>query len=215
MNTEARYWVKKRSTARRRQSAQLTQSLILREAERSFIESGYDLTSVSGIAQALNMSPANIFKHFGTKGQLASKVIENRLSADIEVVGEARADRLESLLMQISNVILSISSKEPKLAEVVKRFLTSAETCEALRRHLEQRVYLVLTCGYPPGFETAVADVFVATLQSFSVEGGEVLLRRRIQSYIVLLRAALSGSRRSSENQSDRADRDLLNKSCC
>jgi TetR/AcrR family transcriptional repressor of the ameABC operon len=42
------------------------------------IEEGYRQTSIADIATTLQMSPANIFKHFRSKAELAHAVIASR-----------------------------------------------------------------------------------------------------------------------------------------
>jgi TetR/AcrR family transcriptional repressor of the ameABC operon len=182
-----------RSASRKRQSAKRTQSQILQEAERAFVEHGYEVTTVTDIAKALDMSPANVFKHFGSKAQLANRVLESRLLADLEIAGQTIGDRLESSLQQISNVLLDIYRTEPNLLELVRLFMSCTETRDRLRRHVEQQVQLALKSGNRPTFEKAAADVFVATLQSTSVEESDTLLRSRLQSYMELLRTVVSG----------------------
>ncbi|WP_442981312.1 helix-turn-helix domain-containing protein [Rhizobium sp. S152] len=63
--------MQRRSTPRGRKTAQQTRVEILQEAERMFVERGYELTTIAGIAAALRISPATIFKHFSSNARMS------------------------------------------------------------------------------------------------------------------------------------------------
>ncbi len=54
---------------------------ILRQAEHQFHLSGYHGTSMDAIAQACEMTKANLFHHYGSKEELALAVLEDKISS--------------------------------------------------------------------------------------------------------------------------------------
>lgn len=64
---------------RPRKKAEDTRAEILDVAERLFAERGISGCSIAHIAQALGMSPANVFKHFHSKVALADAICDRRL----------------------------------------------------------------------------------------------------------------------------------------
>ncbi|AAK88274.1 TetR family transcriptional regulator [Agrobacterium tumefaciens] len=59
---------------RPRRSAEETRRDILAKAEELFRERGFNAVAIADIASALNMSPANVFKHFSSKNALVDAI---------------------------------------------------------------------------------------------------------------------------------------------
>jgi TetR/AcrR family transcriptional repressor of the ameABC operon len=59
---------------RSRRSAEETRRDILAKAEELFRERGFNAVAIADIASALNMSPANVFKHFSSKNALVDAI---------------------------------------------------------------------------------------------------------------------------------------------
>nr|WP_245366880.1 TetR family transcriptional regulator [Neorhizobium galegae] len=66
---------------RPRRRAEETRAEILDTAETLFRKQGVSGCSIAHIAQALSMSPANVFKHFHSKVALADAICERQISA--------------------------------------------------------------------------------------------------------------------------------------
>lgn len=69
---------------RPRQKAEETRQEILATAEDLFREKGIGRCSIADIASELKMSPANVFKHFGSKTQLADAICDRHIHRMID-----------------------------------------------------------------------------------------------------------------------------------
>ena len=69
---------------RPRQKAEETRQDILATAEDLFREKGIGRCSIADIASELKMSPANVFKHFGSKTQLADAICDRHIHRMID-----------------------------------------------------------------------------------------------------------------------------------
>jgi TetR/AcrR family transcriptional regulator, repressor of the ameABC operon len=65
---------------RPRRKAEETREDILRTAETLFRERGISKSSIADIAQALGMSPANVFKHFHSKTALVDAICDRHIT---------------------------------------------------------------------------------------------------------------------------------------
>lgn len=75
-------------------------------ADRMFREKGYSSVSIADIASALQMSPANIFKHFHSKVELVDAIVQqmvDRMASDVEILDASHAPkiRIEHLMQQL------------------------------------------------------------------------------------------------------------------
>ncbi|MBT9372753.1 TetR family transcriptional regulator [Rhizobium sp. CSW-27] len=77
---------------RPRRKAEDTRAEILATAERLFRENGVAGSSVAHIAQALSMSPANVFKHFHSKAALTDAICETKIDAMIRRIQALEVD---------------------------------------------------------------------------------------------------------------------------
>jgi AcrR family transcriptional regulator len=84
-----------------------TQARIVATAERLVRETGYEKTMVADIAGILRMSPANVYRFFGSKRAI-HEAVAARLMGEVETVAAAIAsedgeavDRLRRLLAAI------------------------------------------------------------------------------------------------------------------
>lgn len=71
-----------------------------------FREKGYSSVSIADIASALQMSPANIFKHFHSKVELVDAIVQqmvDKMATDVEILDASHAPktRIEHLMQQL------------------------------------------------------------------------------------------------------------------
>lgn len=111
-------------TRRPRRKAEETREDILSTAERLFCEQGFSRTAIADIAQALSMSPANVFKHFHSKTALADAIAARHLSNFTERlatadVGLSPPERLLNLTMRLMEGHIKDFQDQPYLYEMV------------------------------------------------------------------------------------------------
>ena len=78
--------------ARRRAGSEATQRRIVEAATELFLRDGYGRTSVEAIAEAAGVSPATIYKLFGTKVAIAKRVGDVAVAGDHEAPSLAQRD---------------------------------------------------------------------------------------------------------------------------
>jgi AcrR family transcriptional regulator len=85
-------------------SHQTTREYIVEAADRLFYRQGYEHTSFSDIAEAVQISRGNFYYHFKTKDEILDAVINRRLASTRkmldrwEIEGEHPADRIKSFI---------------------------------------------------------------------------------------------------------------------
>ena len=85
-------------------SARTTRDHIVDAADLLFYQQGYEHTSFSDIADAVQISRGNFYYHFKTKDQILDAVIEARLASTQDMLdrwereGETPADRIRSFI---------------------------------------------------------------------------------------------------------------------
>jgi len=162
---------------RPRRKAEETREDILTMAEQLFRQRGFVAVSIADIAAALDMSPANVFKHFHSKTALVDAIAERHLS---DVADRFVADDLpprEQLLRFVLRLLdshLEDIQKNPYIFEMV---LVSIEAkIEAGKRYREkviQKLEVIIRegvaegryhCADPALASRTVADVLAGVL---------------------------------------------------
>jgi TetR/AcrR family transcriptional regulator, repressor of the ameABC operon len=162
---------------RPRRKAEETREDIMSMAEQLFRQRGFVAVSIADIAAALDMSPANVFKHFHSKTALVDAIAERHLS---DVADRFVADDLpprEQLLRFVLRLLdshLEDIQKNPYIFEMV---LVSIEAkIEAGKRYREkviQKLEVIIRegvaegryhCADPALAARTVADVLAGVL---------------------------------------------------
>lgn len=164
---------------RPRKKAEDTKAEILDMAERLFTERGISGCSIAHVAQALGMSPANVFKHFHSKVSLADAICERsieKMSAQLQdlQVDAPAPDRLRIVAHRLMELHLASFKTAPFIVEMLL-FLSETEMesgnrysqmidnlfADLIRHGVESNVYY---CRDIPARSRAVAAAFVTTL---------------------------------------------------
>jgi AcrR family transcriptional regulator len=117
-----------------------TRARILNAAEELLRRHGPAKTSVVDVARALDMSHANVYRHFASKAALQDAVAERWLknvSAPLAAIAEARgpaAERLERWVVTLTEIKRAKVLKDPEL------FATYHALAEAARRVVDEHV---------------------------------------------------------------------------
>jgi TetR/AcrR family transcriptional repressor of the ameABC operon len=184
------------NTRRVRRTALATRALILHEARRSFILLGHKKTSISNIAVALDMSPANVFKHFHSKAELAHAVVIERFRSGREIRGRTPVRRIRNFLFGLLSELSACSKKEPLLFAVMTTFLTADEVGPLLRDHMTVGIREALS-GVPLPCEAArmvemLADAFLCVLHPAIIgTTRQAELRARAENVLLLVELAI------------------------
>ncbi|MFD1747136.1 TetR family transcriptional regulator [Rhizobium helianthi] len=143
---------------RPRRKAEDTRAEILDTAELLFARNGISGCSIAHIAQALGMSPANVFKHFHSKISLADAICDRHIVKMVDrlkaVETEAPApERLGVVVRQLMNIHLEAMREAPFMFEMI---LMLAETKIASGRHYEQMLQSLFCDLIRHGVESGV-----------------------------------------------------------
>ncbi len=143
-----------------------TKRRILTEAEKLFRHYGYAKTTVSEIAAACGMSPANVYRFFASKAQI-NEAICDRIIADLEgqLSDIVRADRpasqrLTELIALLARHTLETLVDEKKVHDMV--VVAMEEQWDAIQRHLETTARMIaeiIQSGIAAGEFRSQADV--------------------------------------------------------
>lgn len=178
---------------RRRQDAPLTRRLILEAAEHSFAENGFRNTTIAAIATELEMSPANVFKHFSCKEDLARAVIETRLSRGIRFRGGSPGERMASFVRNALKSMLDLRKQERGLFEIMEMLIASPDLEQRFRLSLIAQVAQALRSDTETKSLSAerIADVLLAVLHPSIVDRTEeAILKRRAEHLLAIIEKA-------------------------
>ncbi|WP_112946163.1 MULTISPECIES: TetR family transcriptional regulator [unclassified Rhizobium] len=193
---------------RPRRKAEETREDIMTMAEQLFRQRGFVAVSIADIAASLDMSPANVFKHFHSKTALVDAIAERHLS---DVADRFVADDLpprEQLLRFVLRLLdshLEDIQKNPYIFEMV---LVSIEAkIEAGRRYREkviQKLEAIIRegvaegryhCADPARAAKTVADVLAGVLHPvLIVKDDKETLVERARQIVDFADAALQNS---------------------
>lgn len=120
---------------------------ILDAAERLFKHYGYAKTNVADIARDLGMSPANIYRFFGSKAEIHQALCRRMLTASYEM-GRSHAkgagtacERLKAFTLGQFQITMETMLDEKKVHEMV--VVAMEENWPAIEEHIEQMRLLV------------------------------------------------------------------------
>jgi AcrR family transcriptional regulator len=125
-----------------RPSADETRLRIMEVAEEHFRRVGYAKTAVADIAEALGMSPANVYRFFESKSAIKDAICyrfleqEHAMIEEIIASPETAAIRLERIILGINSYNRCQLVKERRLLDMVEVAL--AENWEAVKAHCDK-----------------------------------------------------------------------------
>lgn len=192
---------------RPRRKAEDTRAEILATAERLFRENGVAGSSVAHIAQALSMSPANVFKHFHSKAALTDAICETKIDAMIRRIQALEVDapapqRLGLIAHRLMEAHKASLQDTPYMLEMLY-LLSKADLKSGLRYKamLEDLFLSVIHEGMergvygtpdPPRMARAAAVAFVSVLHPvFLAHAAPEELAQRCDDISWLVNAAL------------------------
>jgi TetR/AcrR family transcriptional repressor of the ameABC operon len=192
---------------RPRRKAEETREDILTTAETLFRDRGISGCSIADIAQAMQMSPANIFKHFHSKAALADAICErhiDRMIGRFAVVDEAAPapERLGIVVRRMMEAHLDDIRQNPFLFEMI--FLMSQADlpsgrhykdminslfADLIRQGVESGVYIIRDAEM---VSRHVSSAFASILHPvFLAEADADELHDRCEGLVRLVNAAL------------------------
>lgn len=117
-----------------------TRGRIVETAERFFRQYGYQKTTVADIAKALNMSPANVYRFFASKGEI-NEAVARLLTGKVEAAMLAIAaqptpasQRVVGMLRTVQTLNSELYVSDRKMHEMVAVAL--AESWSVVRDHI-------------------------------------------------------------------------------
>lgn len=192
---------------RPRRKAEDTKAEILDMAERLFTEHGISGCSIAHVAQALGMSPANVFKHFHTKVCLADAICErsiDKMAAQLQSlhVDEPAPERLRIVAHQLMELHLASFETAPFMIEMLLILSeTEMESGERYSQMIENLFADLIRHGVQSGIyfckdiesrSRAVAAAFVTVLHPiFLSRRPRHELRMRCDEIVELVNIAL------------------------
>ena len=164
-----------------------TRSRIIRAASQLFSEKGFAGTTTRAIAERANVNEVTIFRHFGTKENLAKAIMDQfggpAIAGDLEMhfSGDYRQD-----LMMIGETMLAVMTERsdamrmaiceagnfPEFREVVAN--NPRQLRLMLARYFESQMQAgVIRSGHPEGLAQAFLGMFFSyvVLQGFLLDG--------------------------------------------
>ncbi|SIR20947.1 transcriptional regulator, TetR family [Rhizobium sp. RU35A] len=192
---------------RPRRKAEDTRAEILATAERLFRENGVAGSSVAHIAQALSMSPANVFKHFHSKAALTDAICDSKIDVMIARLQALEVDapapeRLGIIAHRLMEAHLASLHDTPYILEML--YLLSKSDLKSGMRYkmmLEDLFLDIIRHGMdssiyhstdPQRAACAAASAFASVLHPiFLANAPEEELTHRCDDLIWLVNAAL------------------------
>ncbi len=117
-----------------------TRTRILDAADRLFRHYGYAKTTVADLARDLGMSPANVYRFFGSKLEIveaiAARMLGHRHELDLAIVASpgTAAERLTRFFVDNNRLNLEAFAADPKAYEIVE--VAMAEQWQTIADHL-------------------------------------------------------------------------------
>ena len=124
-----------------------TRKRILEEAERLFRHYGFSKTTVADIAEACEMSPANVYRFFSSKSDINNAICERVLADDeAALLGISRlplsaSERLTRLIIELNRRSVEYFLENKKVHEMV--FVAVEERWDAIRAHIHRVARLI------------------------------------------------------------------------
>ena len=193
---------------RPRRRAEETRQDILTTAEDLFRERGIGRCSIADIAHQLQMSPANVFKHFGSKTQWADAICDRHINRMIDRFALLRdpapaPQKLGIVVRKLMEAHLSDIRENPYLFEMILvmsdadlpsgrhyKDLVNSLFTEVIREGLDSGVY---QCREDPALlSTIVSAAFMSVLHPLLLAKTDAdELHERCEGLINLVNAAL------------------------
>lgn len=192
---------------RPRRKAEETRQDILATAEDLFRERGLGRCSIADIANELQMSPANVFKHFGSKTQLADAICDRHINRMIDRFALLKdpapaPDKLGIVTRKLMEAHLRDIQESPYLFEMILlmsdadlpsghhyKALIDSLFLEVIQEGVASGIY---HCDDPEKTASAVAAAFASILHPVLLAKTEPnLLQERRQGLVDLINAAL------------------------
>jgi AcrR family transcriptional regulator len=112
-------------TPSRAEQRRRTEARILEAAARLFVESGYERTTIRGIAHAAGVDAGLVMHYFGSKQQLYQRVID---AAPVPEIGGTPAEAAEQILATLADRLASAPAASLAL---LRSMLTNPEAASA------------------------------------------------------------------------------------
>ena len=192
---------------RPRRKAEETREDILATAETLFRKQGIAKSSIADIAQQLGMSPANVFKHFHTKGALVDAICDRHVRRMVDRFGSfddpaPAPERLPLVVCKLMEAHLQDIRENPFFLELIflmpKTDLASGQRYrdlieelfrDVIRAGIESGVY---RCDNLDAVTRHVSAAFASVLHPvFLAEATEEELKARCAGIAGLVNAAL------------------------
>lgn len=129
------------------EKALTTENRILEEAEKEFLDKGFDRAKISTIAKNANVNHAMLHYYFRTKDNIFNIIFKNKIELLAYELGNSFDDKL-SFMEQLENAIEShfkFVEKNPNIIFFVLREISSdSEQMKVLRKLIKPRVEKVL-----------------------------------------------------------------------
>jgi AcrR family transcriptional regulator len=147
-------------TSARTRTSPPSKLAILDAAEQLFTERGYRETTVADIAAHAGMSPANLYRHFENKEDIAAGCCHRRLEQKyalmrevLERKGLSAAERLEAFILELLRYTYEETMRTPSLiAEILAQGNAQGEFSVANVTATSQVVFGALVTFHAPMF---------------------------------------------------------------
>lgn len=195
---------------RPRRRAEETREDILSMAEMLFRERGFLAVSIADIAAALQMSPANVFKHFHAKTALVDAIAERHLGSAAERFASFSEqlppkEQLLQFVLRLLDGHLQDIQKNPYIFEmVVMTVKAKLHAGHHYRSRIEQKLAEIIRegvsqgryhCRDPEKAAHTVADVLASVLHPVLIASDDkVTLVRRAGEIVCFIDAALQNN---------------------
>lgn len=153
---------------------------ILDAAEELFTSHGYRDTTVADIAKCAGMSPANLYRHFENKEDIATGCCLRRIEYKYQVMREVleqkrltAAERLETFILELLRHTYEETMRTPHMNETVQVVIASRpEVIREMVSNIQSMIAEILAQGNAQGeFSvenvTATSEVVFAALVTF------------------------------------------------
>jgi len=117
-----------------------TRAVILETARQHLRRFGEDRMTIIGIARAMGMSHANVYRYFPSKAAIVEAVLDRWLSRVENLIGEVAsrdgtaAERIEAFVIEIHRRRRAKFKQEPELFESFRRVIVSRSDAVARRQ---------------------------------------------------------------------------------
>ena len=160
---------------RRENDTSKTKALILASASKALVEKGMDGLTISGLARDLDMSHANVYRHFRSREDLVLAIADHWMremriacEASIQASGTP-AHRLTQLILTIRNQI-TLRAENPNAAEIYS-FVREKCPDRAIAHHAHRKKLIVEILKHGVSADSASAqkgaDIVIAAIEGF------------------------------------------------